>query len=417
MGSDDRKWAKKLIAGIAAAKSKALRDRKSTAEYWNGDSFGSISGVSDAQEWVDGQVVDFVLKNATKAEAMTTPKPNESQPTIIDRLAATRDRLVQAGDHDGAMAVRDAMEKLRLPARCDRCGAAAPDAAMPLCEKCEAVVSKPHGGPHDEAADKWAAERGHRVTGWRDFKDGDTIIGGYLVTPDGWTKHPVPVSYNGGPAYIVEPLPVEPLPAEPVAHVAAPVSHGGPHDAEAEKTCCRGWATDDVRADLLGNGHHHRCEHYQPNIGAVALLGELVNGIDSWASHEDGVPEELWDAYSNAHFIARGSLPKGMEGQMKPRAYTEEEVREMFLSHIRSLADYWSKVPGRTTREALDGLAFSILNIFDGTTMDLPSMDIHLSPHEDDKEYHRKLGENWFEPEMLLNGCMLHEMYYRKDSR
>lgn len=94
------------------------------------------------------------------------------------------------------------------------------------------------------------------------------------------------------------------------------------------------------------------------------------------------------------------------------RAYTEEEVQEKFLNHIRLLVEYWSGIEDYSKRQVLDGLAFSILNIFDGTTLELPALDISCSPHPEDKEYHQKEGENWYEPGMIINDCMLHEMWY-----
>jgi hypothetical protein len=73
---------------------------------------------------------------------------------------------------------------------------------------------------------------------------------------------------------------------------------------------CSTWACEDAPAMFLGNGHNQRCEHFRPNVGAVNLLIQLCDGIDWWASQEDGVPDELWEAYSLAHFIARGRFPK-----------------------------------------------------------------------------------------------------------
>lgn len=76
---------------------------------------------------------------------------------------------------------------------------------------------------------------------------------------------------------------------------------------------CKEWATDDSATDLLGNGHHHKCAHFIPTIGAIELLGKLVEGIKWWASQEDGVPEELWDAYAKAVFVTTGTFPSIVE--------------------------------------------------------------------------------------------------------
>lgn len=99
--------------------------------------------------------------------------------------------------------------------------------------------------------------------------------------------------------------------------------------------------------------------------------------------------------------------------------YTKEEVREMFLEGLREIADFWANVetnPPKTIKERCDGLVFSILNIFDGTTADMPAMSISLEPHEDDKSYYQAEGKKWFEQGMVINDDVhLHDMYYRKE--
>lgn len=99
---------------------------------------------------------------------------------------------------------------------------------------------------------------------------------------------------------------------------------------------------------------------------------------------------------------------------MKPRAKTAEEVRQEFLNHVHSLVIYWANLPDRTVEEKCDGVAFSILNIFDGTTMGLPAMDLVLAPHPDDKAFNQSEGNNWYEPGMVINDCMLHELFVRR---
>ena len=96
----------------------------------------------------------------------------------------------------------------------------------------------------------------------------------------------------------------------------------------------------------------------------------------------------------------------------KPTAYTVEEAREQLLAQFRMYARYWANLPDKSPQERCDGLAFSLLNIFDGTTVRLPSLDITLRPHESDKAFHQKEGERWYEDGMIINQCMLHELYY-----
>jgi hypothetical protein len=98
----------------------------------------------------------------------------------------------------------------------------------------------------------------------------------------------------------------------------------------------------------------------------------------------------------------------------EPRAKTAEEARADFLAHVRQVARYWESPPDRTVRERLEGLAFSILNIFDGTS-GLPAMDIVLRPHPDDEAFYKSEDENWFEDGQIINdGVMLHEVFYER---
>lgn len=121
----------------------------------------------------------------------------------------------------------------------------------------------------------------------------------------------------------------------------------------------------------------------------------------------------------------------------KPREYTSDECREMFLDQIRAYVHYWATTELHPASEAenrseihrrLDGLAFSILNILDGTSAGLPSFVVAPSPHPDDKEFHKNEGENWWprnhKVEDKLRGALhisekgyvqLHDEYYRPE--
>lgn len=99
------------------------------------------------------------------------------------------------------------------------------------------------------------------------------------------------------------------------------------------------------------------------------------------------------------------------------QAKTKEEVREEFLRKVKTIVKFWAtcKIPEPmrdTIEERCDGVAFSILNIFDGTSMGLPAIDLALCPHEDDKAYYIERDENWYEPGMIINDDVhLHHEY------
>lgn len=90
------------------------------------------------------------------------------------------------------------------------------------------------------------------------------------------------------------------------------------------------------------------------------------------------------------------------------RAFTKEEVRKMFLQNVVSISDYWGNLPDKTDLERAQGVAFSMLVMFDGESSVVPAMDIVLRPHPDDEEYHKTEDTNWFENGMVINEEEMH---------
>lgn len=80
------------------------------------------------------------------------------------------------------------------------------------------------------------------------------------------------------------------------------------------KCGCQTWGCDDLTSSMLGNGHHPRCDAFRPNVRALDLLGRLVKGIEFWASQEDGVIDEVWDAYAEARMILGRPVDAGKDG-------------------------------------------------------------------------------------------------------
>lgn len=104
----------------------------------------------------------------------------------------------------------------------------------------------------------------------------------------------------------------------------------------------------------------------------------------------------------------------------EPRAYTAEEMRKMFLSHLKTMASYWAHISIRNDEERAhveacggearwrtEGMLFSFLVTLDGGT-NLPAFDLIPSPHPEDEAYHRDQGENWWAP-IVINECQLHD--------
>jgi len=83
------------------------------------------------------------------------------------------------------------------------------------------------------------------------------------------------------------------------------------------------------------------------------------------------------------------------------RQYTRDEVRDLFLDHVRDLIAYWANVSSDCSHEQrLEGLAHSILAVIDGEGQ-LPAFAVIPSPHPDDKSYRQQEDMNWF-PELKV---------------
>jgi len=109
---------------------------------------------------------------------------------------------------------------------------------------------------------------------------------------------------------------------------------------------------------------------------------------------------------------------------VKELMYDSEEIKEQFLSHIRDSAHYWNTIEGddapKTTKDRLDGLAFSICTMLDGCTH-LPEFMVVPLPHESDKKYHINNKEKYYlenhHVENLIQGNIggsLHELLFNK---
>lgn len=97
----------------------------------------------------------------------------------------------------------------------------------------------------------------------------------------------------------------------------------------------------------------------------------------------------------------------------RPRAYTADEARDIILQTVADYVDYWENETRRpTSREKLEGLAFSIMVIFDGGAGMLPGFIVKPNPHESDKDYSISQGDNWWDPKTDIAGS-LHENIHK----
>ncbi len=97
------------------------------------------------------------------------------------------------------------------------------------------------------------------------------------------------------------------------------------------------------------------------------------------------------------------------------RKFTEDEIRDRFIAHVWTMIDYQEQKESRTSREKLQGLAFSILAAIDGKAMALPAFELCPSPHPDDKQFHIDEGDDYYPEgdEHVDIAGSLHDRLYR----
>ena len=89
--------------------------------------------------------------------------------------------------------------------------------------------------------------------------------------------------------------------------------------------------------------------------------------------------------------------------------YTQAEVKKEFIGNVQAIVNYWNSAPDLSDR--CHGVAFSILNLIDGYR-GMPSIDLVLRPHTEDKEFSIENGEKYYQDGMVINNdAMLHEEF------
>jgi hypothetical protein len=88
----------------------------------------------------------------------------------------------------------------------------------------------------------------------------------------------------------------------------------------------------------------------------------------------------------------------------EPRVYTHNEIREMFVKHLKAMAGYWATTkldqPFNSVEEEIkyrcEGVVHSALATIDGCSLGIPGFMMVPYPAPEDKEYHVKEGSNYF---------------------
>lgn len=102
----------------------------------------------------------------------------------------------------------------------------------------------------------------------------------------------------------------------------------------------------------------------------------------------------------------------------EPRAFTAEEVRDQIIARAWEIARFWAEDERYATpSERTAGAVFSLLVLLDGEDAEMPGFALTPQPHPDDEAYHRRLGENWWSDDTVVDDGSLHARFYRQEPR
>lgn len=100
-----------------------------------------------------------------------------------------------------------------------------------------------------------------------------------------------------------------------------------------------------------------------------------------------------------------------VEQRFKSISIPKKKALSIFIEECIGISEYWGNC-AKNPKEAADGAIFSMLNLIDGSRMEMPAMDLVLRPHPEDKAYCIDAEEDYFEDGMVINDeTMLHEEY------
>lgn len=67
------------------------------------------------------------------------------------------------------------------------------------------------------------------------------------------------------------------------------------------------------------------------------------------------------------------------------KQYTADEIRQQMVEHIDRMVTYWAELPGLSTEDRCDGVAFSVLTMLDGAGALPPMLMSVCSPSAADE--------------------------------
>lgn len=172
---------------------------------------------------------------------------------------------------------------------------------------------------------------------------------------------------------------------------------------------------------------------YRKVIMAKLIKAGYEEMRDRFDLATDGI-KNLLPFFAVAGTFVRLEIDRGGAELPEERKLSVDEVRDRFLNQVEGMTKWWEKADvsntlqnGKASSELqarLEGLAFSIMSILDGSTVAVPAMIVAPLGCAEDRDYYRQEGEPlWpdnYEIESQIDGDIggcLHSLIFQKERR
>lgn len=155
---------------------------------------------------------------------------------------------------------------------------------------------------------------------------------------------------------------------------------------------------------------------------------DALHALMIWESDSDDLrPEFRHGDFRAKPFEERADIITARRKQIReemglpePEAYSKDEAIDVLLKQMAGMAHYWANVPDdsslgcqpKTPLDRINGFAFSMLSLIDGSNMGFPAFNLVPAISADDIEFHKAEGERYFAPDEPINDeTALHEVW------
>lgn len=139
-------------------------------------------------------------------------------------------------------------------------------------------------------------------------------------------------------------------------------------------------------------------------LPSAASFHDIADVVNDFAAH-------LSEVAKRAGISSQAERAREREAA-RPRPYTEEEARAMFLDHVRGVIKYWAQLDtSRSIEERISGAVFSTLVALDGEAMELPGYEVRPLNDAGNTAWAKANGMNWYDEGCDIGGSLHDQLH------